>query len=128
MGIRYQKRITRDDLKANPDTLYVFGDNAQRVGMGGQAGEMRGERNAVGVRTKKAPTSGDGGFFTDDEFDRNVVMIDNDLARVRAHLADGGDVVYPADGIGTGLSELPKRAPRTYSYLVANGLGGGHDE
>ena len=53
--IIYQKFIYRSDLKANPSVLYLFGDNLQRVGLGGQAKEMRGEPNAVGIATKKAP-------------------------------------------------------------------------
>jgi hypothetical protein len=44
MPILYQHRIYRMDLIANPNILYVFGDNTKRVGMGGQAGEMRGVR------------------------------------------------------------------------------------
>ena len=27
-------------------------------------------------------------------------------------------VMFPKDGLGTGLAELPRKAPRTYEYLV----------
>jgi hypothetical protein len=49
--------IYRRDLRANPESLYLFGDNTKRVGIGGQAREMRGEPNAVGIATKNAPGS-----------------------------------------------------------------------
>ena len=26
-------------------------------------------------------------------------------------------LIFPKDGLGTGLAELPKRAPKTYKYL-----------
>ena len=33
-----QKWITRDNVNANKSSLFVFGDNMDRVGLGGQAG------------------------------------------------------------------------------------------
>ena len=117
MPLRTQKMIYRHELQANPDTLYVFGDNLLRVGYGGQAGQMRGEPNAVGVATKKAPGMRDKDFFTDDEHPENVQSIIRDFLPVLLHLQEGRDVVFPADGIGTGLSELPIRAPNTHAFI-----------
>lgn len=56
MIVLHQKFIFREDLQANPDVYYLFGDNVERRGLGGQAKEMRGEPNAIGVATK-APTA-----------------------------------------------------------------------
>jgi len=28
-------------------------------------------------------------------------------------------VVFPEDGLGTGLAELPQRAPKTYAHLIS---------
>lgn len=112
-----QSRIYRADLQANPGVLYLFGDNQERVGLGGQAKEMRGEPNAVGVATKKRPTNEDSAFFTDDEFSANQISIYDDLEPVREHLLSGGTVVIPLDGLGTGLSDMPNRCPQTFAYL-----------
>jgi len=49
MPILYQDQIKRDDLRAHPDRIYLFGDNVARQGRGGQAKEMRGEPNALGI-------------------------------------------------------------------------------
>jgi hypothetical protein len=54
MPIIYQKFIRRQDLRNNRDKFYVFGDNMQRIGYGGQARDMRGEPNAIGAVTKPA--------------------------------------------------------------------------
>lgn len=35
-----QFRIYRKDIQANPHILYIFGDNLDRKGFGGQAAEM----------------------------------------------------------------------------------------
>jgi hypothetical protein len=46
------KHITREMVRADPSTVFVFGDNMARNGLAGQAKEMRGEPNAIGVPTK----------------------------------------------------------------------------
>lgn len=133
--IVYQHRIYRVDLKLNPNVTYIFGDNLKRRGMGGQAKEMRGESNALGVATKHAPTMDVGAFFTDNEYEQNVRSIIKDLMPVgkittaaldmdymmdwlAGYMRDTQNIyVVPADGIGTGYSELPTRAPRTFEAL-----------
>jgi len=119
MPIITQHRYYRSDAQRNRGVLYVFGDNVAREGYGGQAKEMRDEPNAVGVRTKVAPTMRPNDFFSDSYYDDAVAMIEDDLRRVVDHLEKGGIVVLPADGLGTGLSELPTRAPRIHAYLEA---------
>lgn len=109
MPILYQKWILRTDLQANPGQSYVFGDNTQRRGLGGQAKYMRGEPNAIGVATKWAPDNNERSFFMDQV--RCIEIVMGDLARVRDALKAGRTVVIPEDGIGTGLSQLPERAP-----------------
>jgi hypothetical protein len=108
-----QSRIYRHDLRANPHVLYVFGDNEERIGYGGQAAEMRDEHNAAGVATLKAP----GVFWTEDDTERQCTVIDADLARIIQYLAGGGLVVWPLDGIGTGLAALEQNAPSTWAHL-----------
>lgn len=109
--IRYQKWITRADLRANPDKHYLFGDNAVRQGLGGQAKEMRGETNALGIATKWLPTMEEQAFFSDDnEHCRQIIL--TDLSKVQSLLRQNRIVVVPAMGLGTGLSQLPTRAPQ----------------
>lgn len=111
-----QSRVYRSDLKANPRCLYVFGDNEQRVGLGGQAAEMRGEPNAIGVATLVAP----GCFWADIDSQRQCCVIDGDIGPIFTALHDGKCVIFPRDGIGTGLADLERRSPLTFAYLLAN--------
>jgi hypothetical protein len=117
MPIRTEKYITREMLRAEPDTLWVFGDNLQRKGLGGQAKEMRGEPNAVGIPTKKAPGMHPVDFFNDRDFDRYLDARAHDLMRLVHHLRCGGDVVLPADGLGTGRARLKQSAPKVWDQL-----------
>lgn len=113
MPIKMQKWIKRSDLRANPTTLYVFGDNLIRKGMGGQAYEMRGESNALGIPTKSTPSqyACDGMALM---FLREWVYAFENLDY---HLCAIGDVVWPEDGIGTGLADLQKQAPMLWQTL-----------
>lgn len=117
MTVLFQKRIYRDDLKDNPNTLYLFGDNLEGVGMGGQAREMRGELNAVGIPTKNKPTMEDDAFFTDDKAMDYFAIWAVKIEPVVLHLVKSGTVVIPKDGLGTGYSEMPERCPTAYMHL-----------
>lgn len=111
------KWITRDFVRTNPEARFVFGDNQLRVGMGGQAASMRGEPNAIGVATKRAPGCADGDYFADSDVDA-VALIDADIDSVVAALGEGRTVYVPLDGLGTGLSQLPQRAPQLHAHIV----------
>ena len=115
-SIRVERRdsITRESVRAEPETLFVFGDNDQRKGNGGQAKAMRGEPNAVGIRTKAAPHTDESAYWSDDTYEDNIKKIDEDFKRIESHK---GTVVIPSAGLGTGLSELQTRAPKTLAYL-----------
>ena len=112
-----QKMVYRNDLKVNPNVLYLFGDNIARMGFGGQAGQMRDEPNAIGVATKKYCSNTDECFFSDDDLVKFAKVVDADLLPVFSHVKHGGSIVIPTDGLGTGLSELSTRAPKCFEYL-----------
>ena len=107
----------RADFRAHPERLFVFGDNFARQGHGGQAREARGEPNAVGIRTKKAPTYREDDFLTDAEYALNVTAILEDFQPILLALREGRTVVWPADGIGTGIAQLQGRAPETLRFI-----------
>lgn len=117
MPILTVKRYAREEIRANPDYLYIFGDNYERMGMGGQAKEARGEPNVVGVRTKRKATYGEDAFLTDNTYAYNCSAIINDFGHVLEYLKNGGTVVWPADGIGTGLANLKQNAPKTLEFI-----------
>lgn len=114
--IKVERRdsITRESVRAEPETLFVFGDNDQRKGFGGQAKAMRGEPNAVSIRTKATPQTGESVYWSDAMYEDNIKKIDEDFKRIESHK---GTVVIPSAGLGTGLSGLQNRAPKTLAYL-----------
>lgn len=48
--------------------IYLFGDNLLRKGLGGQAKEMRGEPNTLGIVSKKYPSNSLSSFYSDGDF------------------------------------------------------------
>jgi hypothetical protein len=114
--VQYMKYITRYDVKTGKNKVFVFGDNDQRSGFGGQAKEMRGEPNTVGIRVKKLPSMSDNAFYTDDEYVSNATKIAQDLEHL-ARIAYGKTIVFPEAGIGTGMAMLDQTAPKTFAYL-----------
>lgn len=117
MPIEYQKLILRSHVRANRDKLYVFGDNVRRTGYGGQAGAMRGEPNTVGVATKWFPSLDTSAYFSDEKFTECVQIIYKDVEPIIDALREDNIVVWPKDGIGTGLSDLPNCAPKIWKEL-----------
>lgn len=120
--VRRQKFIERNDCRDNLSScVFVFGDNMVRLGYGGQAANMRGEINVVGVPTKRFPGADDDDFFYDDDLDDPLVKnrIDAAFHEIAGLISDGIDVVFPEDGLGTGLADLPNRSPRIKAYIDA---------
>ena len=108
---------TIEDCKKHPNKLYVFGDNAWRIGNGGQA-VIRGLPNAVGVITKHRPGTEDRDYFSDSILELSLII--EDIKRV-AHKAGFSysdcTIVLPADGLGTGLSDMQNRSPELLKVM-----------
>jgi hypothetical protein len=107
-------RYTKQDLRNNPKIFYVFGDNEERIGNGGQAGACRDEPNAIGVATLSFRRE-----WSDRMSDvwRQCRVIRRDFTPILQNLQVGNTVIWPADGVGTGIANLPEVSPRTFAYL-----------
>lgn len=117
MAYLERKFITRRMLRDERDKLFVFGDNMAGSGFGGQAKEMRGEPNAVGIPTKLLPDMEEESFFRNDDLLYVRPKIDAAFLKLAFHMLKGGDVVWPADGIGTGFAQLQTRAPAIWQLI-----------
>jgi len=105
-------RFSVELCNKNLGYLFVFGDNEQRIGKGGQA-IIRGCPNTIGLRTKRSIAE----FWTDRDYHRNCKLIDEDIHSILSALYLGYRIVFASSGYGNGLAELPTRAPETYLYL-----------
>lgn len=104
------------DVKEDHKSLYIFGDNNIKKGLGGQA-IIRDCVNSVGIPTKKYPNNNPESFYNDDEYDNNCKNIYDSIVNIIRICKTYETIVFPKNGFGTGLADLPRKAPRTCHYL-----------
>lgn len=112
---------TPELVESNPDVIYVFGDNARRIGMGGQA-VIRGLPNIHGIATKRIGDMARGSFFEEkNAADRQIV--EADLDALEALLKEGKKVIVPVSrqtktiSLGLERAQLMQRAPSLYKLI-----------
>jgi hypothetical protein len=113
--IKKIKRYSVDLCRQNLDHLFIFGSNLIKRGHGGQA-IISDESNSYGIPTKKHPSMRENAFFNDGEYEKNIKIIKESIDNIPLIYEY---IVFPEDGLGTGLAQLPLRAPRTYRFLVS---------
>ncbi|MBF6615514.1 MAG: hypothetical protein ITG07_02190 [Candidimonas sp.] len=109
-----EARLSIELLRANPDRIYVYGDNLQRRGLAGQA-VVRCENNAFGVPTKRAPSMAQSAFFSDQPDEISAVL---QALRELYVLSKSKTVVFPVAGLGTGLAQMATRSPKLYGQMT----------
>lgn len=106
-------RLSPELCRKHPGLIFVFGDNTIRKGKMGQAC-IRDCPNSFGVVTKKYPGWSDKDYLKDSHEDKEMVL--NDLEELRI-LSNKRVLVFPKDGLGTGLADLKNRAPNLLYFI-----------
>jgi len=108
---------SKELLRVHPDKLFIFGDNMESRGKGGQA-TIRDEPNAYGIATKHSPHTGGSAYFSNDDlFNQKVMHRLNRQLDILDDKAIGTVLVFPAGGLGTGLSAMPEHCPKLFAWL-----------
>lgn len=97
-----QTWITRDDLRANRDIIYVFGDNVAREGVRGLARQMRNEPNAHAISVSWAPHEP----FSLISSEAAIAKIGDDLSALQNRQARL--LVWPLPGIIPEFQTMPE--------------------
>ena len=103
-------------VKNNTNKIFIFGDNDLRIGKGGQA-IIRDLKNTIGLRTKKAPNNNSSSFYSDNDYDNNIIKIEKDILNIKKEEEKGKIIVFSEGGYGTGLARLKQKAPITFDFL-----------
>ncbi len=107
---------TVNDVRNNPNKIFIFGDNNLRYGLGGQA-IIRQEPNTLGIRTKGSPNNNPSSFYSDDNYEDNIARISEDKKNINKKIKEGYTIVFSDGGYGTGLADLKNKAPKTFDFL-----------
>lgn len=116
MKIIKEKIFSVELCEKDPNTVYVFGDNVQRTGKGGQA-IIRDCVNSFGIATKLQPTNNDDAFFQDNP--ECLAIVQKDIGTLKLIIESDiyDTVALPESGIGTGLAQLQTKAPNILKYI-----------
>ena len=122
MNIKISKQYySVEECENNPDHIYVFGDNDIEKGMGGQA-IIRNCVNSFGIPTKHLPSMIesddyiDNAFYSDHPY--NYANLLEKIIRLhRLNHSRIGTIVFPYDGLGTGLSKMPEKSPQLFVLM-----------
>lgn len=113
-GIGGDNTDTYINIETHPDKIFVFGDNLIKKGKGGQA-MIRDAQNAFGIPTKRLPSMSQDSFFSDKEEEDLAVLAS--LRTLYTMSLKGKEIVFPLDGLGSGLAEMDKRSPILYKKM-----------
>lgn len=113
MNIEYTNQLSVRKCRQEPGFVFVYGDNLAGYGTAGQAC-IRNEPNAFGIPTKRYPSMADGSFFTDKQCERQHVI---KALRELYSLARYTTIVFPENGIGTGLARMEEYSPNIFKEM-----------
>lgn len=105
-----------NDCIKSKESLFVFGDNDVKQGLGGQA-VIRKCNNSIGIPTKKFPSYSSRAYYTDHEYKANCDKILKAIDKIIIESDRYNELVFPMNGFGIGLSKLPEKAPKTFKFL-----------
>ncbi len=119
METKISRRFSIEQCRVNFKDLFIYGDNGQRIGMGGTAC-IREQKNAIGLISKHKPSTEPSAYFSDADYVANCTLIDEDIVKIKEYAKETEAIsyVFPFGGIGNGLALLPIKAPLTYCYLT----------
>ena len=114
--IETMNMFTEEIVKANPNKLFVFGDNMLRYGNGGQA-IIRDLPNTLGIVTKREPRTGKGAYFSDADDEMDIMLQDIRKLWLISRCNVFTHIVFPSKGIGTGMAHMKSKSPMLYKMM-----------
>lgn len=93
--------IDKKFLKANPNYIFVFGDNQLRIGYGGAA-SLRDEPNTYGFITKKEPNMNDNSFYRPNT--EYQLIFQEELSKLINTIQNNPDKIFLISKLGGGLA------------------------
>ena len=107
-------RIPRTFIQEHREYAFLYSTNVFRQSYFGQAFSAAGEPNSFGIPVRfRFCKSNASSYFSDDQFESSIKqIIDEAFALVPLDKP-----IIPLHGIGTGSSELNRRAPKTFAYI-----------
>ena len=107
---------TPDDVRNNPDKIFVYGDNNLRMGKSGLS-SMRDMPNTLGIRIKKGPSEKTAGFYLDSDIDIIKKILIDDITSIKLKMISGKKIVLSSIGYGN-VEKINDKSSVIYNYIV----------
>jgi len=119
-GILVEPKVyTKNLAAANPEAIYVFGDNVAKQGSVGNS-SVRGLENAFGLFFKKDLNRTESSYYTNAEAGDFITIFDEQVEQLTNMIAEGKQVIFPKDLITTPeLADFKKNSPAVFEYVKA---------
>jgi hypothetical protein len=111
--------ITPEFLNSTPDAYFVFGDNLQKIGLGGAA-KLRGHPKAIGFVTKKAPSNELNASFKPEEY---ASLFFDQLKQLEAHIKNNPKHTFYVSKLGSGLANRYYIWQKIIGHNLTDALG-----
>jgi hypothetical protein len=105
-----------ENISKSDNKIFVFNDNLIGMGKHGDAA-IRDYANAFGLKIRKGPGTKPNAFFTDKEYNDNILIISKQLIELKELELTGKVIVLNFNGYGNGTNKLSYTAPKTYEFL-----------
>jgi len=106
--------VTEKMIVESPDgTIWIFGDNLLRIGLGGQAKIARkfvASGKAFGIPTKRSP-----GTYFHDQLDESEAVVDA-FMKIQGMIHEGKKIIF-FPNIGRGLARMEEMSPSILGYI-----------
>ena len=87
--------------KYKKEVIFVFGDNLDRRGLGGQAAIARKVTNSYGFVTKKYPTHSPSDYYKPSEYSNKFI---SEIKKLKKEIEKNNDIIYLVPTLGNGLA------------------------
>jgi hypothetical protein len=109
-----RKWFSDHQINKYPNAFFIFGDNLMAKGIGGQAKVCRDKKNTIGIPTKLTPGTDKAAYITSEIYQNNPHIkgaVEYAFNHVLKAVEAGLDIIWPLDGVGTGLALLRENCP-----------------
>jgi hypothetical protein len=121
MQIEKEIKITKEFLDSHPNVIFVFGDNLNRMGIGGAA-MLRNHNQSYGFITKKVPTNELSSFYKPKEYQE---VFHQEVNKLKEFIKDNPKKLFLISKIGAGLADkffifetiIRKQLPKELEYF-----------
>ena len=112
------EKMTVEIVKQNPGTIFVFEDSLIKK-EAEEGGDLCHLKNTHGIPTRRLPSKTEEAFFGKKEHEQEESQAIAEALDTlhKKHFLKGKQIVFPKNGLGTGIANLKEKKPEFYLFI-----------